>query len=446
MGTSTLLLPGLSPVCGKTVIAKFDGGLLSSDGGILMLREAEQRLRVADRLAGCIEDPRAPDQITHTLADIIRFRLLMIAAGYEDGNDANSLRVDPMFKIAHDLAPSDRELCSQSTISRLENLPDARTLLRMGSAMVDLYCASFKQVPKRIMLDIDDTFDAVHGGQQLRLFNAHYDEYGFQPIVVFDGGGRFVAAVLRPAKRPKGTEARAFLRRLLRAIRANWPMTEIMLRAGSHYCCPEVLDWCRANGLDYVLGVAPTTTLRAHIETLEASTKARFDAAPKDGKVRRFKEFLDGAASWSRVERIVARVEAGAEGLDTHFIVTNLKIRNARVLYEDVCCRRGQAENHIKSWKTHLAADRTSCSKATANQFRLFLHAGAYWLMWALRVSMPKRSVWRVAQFDTLRLRLIKVAARVVEMKTMIKIHLPTAYPAQDVLCLALTRIPRLVT
>jgi Transposase DDE domain group 1 len=446
MGTSTLLLPGLSPVCGKTVIAKFDGGLLSSDGGILMLREAEQRLRVADRLAGCIEDPRAPDQITHTLADIIRFRLLMIAAGYEDGNDANSLRVDPMFKIAHDLAPSDRELCSQSTISRLENLPDARTLLRMGSAMVDLYCASFKQVPKRIMLDIDDTFDAVHGGQQLRLFNAHYDEYGFQPIVVFDGGGRFVAAVLRPAKRPKGTEARAFLRRLLRAIRANWPMTEIMLRADSHYCCPEVLDWCRANGLDYVLGVAPTTTLRAHIETLEASTKARFDAAPKDGKVRRFKEFLDGAASWSRVERIVARVEAGAEGLDTHFIVTNLKIRNARVLYEDVYCRRGQAENHIKSWKTHLAADRTSCSKATANQFRLFLHAGAYWLMWALRVSMPKRSVWRVAQFDTLRLRLIKVAARVVEMKTMIKIHLPTAYPAQDVLCLALTRIPRLVT
>ena len=446
MGTSTLLLPGLSPVCGKTVIAKFDGGLLSSDGGILMLREAEQRLRVTDRLAGCIEDPRAPDQITHTLTDIIRFRLLMIAAGYEDGNDANSLRVDPMFKIAHDLAPSDRELCSQSTISRLENLPDVRTLLRMGSAMVDLYCASFKQVPKRIMLDIDDTFDAVHGGQQLRLFNAHYDEYGFQPIVVFDGGGRFVAAVLRPAKRPKGTEARAFLRRLLRAIRANWPKTEIMLRADSHYCCPEVLDWCRANGLDYVLGVAPTTTLRAHIETLEANTKARFDAAPKDGKVRRFKEFLDGAASWSRVERIVARVEAGAEGLDTHFIVTNLKIRNARVLYEDVYCRRGQAENHIKSWKTHLAADRTSCSKATANQFRLFLHAGAYWLMWALRVSMPKRSVWRVAQFDTLRLRLIKVAARVVEMKTMIKIHLPTAYPAQDVLCLALTRIPRLVT
>ena len=297
MNDPMLPLPGLSPVSGKTVVAKFDGGLLSSDGGVLVLREVEQRLRVADRLAACIDDPRAPDQITHTLADIIRFRLLMIAAGYEDGNDANpacaAIRCSRWRSI---FRPSDRELCSQSTISRLENLPDARALLRMGRAMVDLYCESFRQVPKRITLDIDDTFDAVHGGQQLRLFNAHYDEYGFQPIVVFDGEGRFVTAVLRPAKRPGGKEIRAFLRRLLRAIRANWPKTEILLRADSHYCGPEVLDWCRANGLDYILGVAPTTTLRRHVEGLEASTKARFEAAPKDGKVRRFKEFFDGAA------------------------------------------------------------------------------------------------------------------------------------------------------
>ena len=441
-----LPLPGLSPVGGKTIVAKFDAGLLSSDGGVLMLREVEQRLRVADRMAACIEDPRAPDQITHSLADIIRFRLLMIAAGYEDGNDASSLRDDPMFKIALDLTPSDRELCSQSTISRLENLPDARALLRMGRAMVDLYCESFHQVPKRITLDIDDTFDAVHGGQQLRLFNAHYDEYGFQPIIVFDGEGRFVTAVLRPAKRPGGKEIRAFLRRLLRAIRANWPKTEILLRADSHYCCPEVLDWCRANRIDYILGVAPTSTLQRHIESLEASTKARFAAAPKEGKARRFKEFYDGAASWSRVERVIARVEVGAEGPDTRFIVTNLKQCNARVLYEDIYCRRGQAENHIKSWKTHLAADRTSCTKAAANQLRLFLHAGSYWLMWGLRVSMPKRSMWRVAQFDTLRLRLIKIAARVVEMKTMLRVHLPTSCPGQNILRFALGRIPRLVT
>ena len=357
-----LPLPGLSSASGKPVVVKFDGGLLSSDGGVLALREVEQRLRVADRLAACMIDPRAADQITHSLADVIRFRLLMISAGYEDGNDANALRRDPMFKMALDLSPIDRELCSQSTISRLENLPDVRAVLRMGRAMVDLYCESFATVPKRITLDIDDTFDAVHGGQQLRLFNAHYDEYGFQPIVVFDGEGRFITAVLRPAKRPSGKEIKPFLRRLLRAIRAHWPNTEILLRADSHYCGPEVLDWCRANGLDYILGIAPTATLRRHVEGFEASTKARFEAAPRDGKLRRFMEFFDGAQSWSRVERIIARVEAGAEGPDTRFVVTNLSKRNARGLYEDVYCRRGQAENHIKSWKTHLAADRTSCS------------------------------------------------------------------------------------
>jgi Transposase DDE domain group 1 len=221
MTDSMLPLPGLSPVGGKTVVAKFDGGLLSSDAGILVLREVEQRLRVADRLAACMVDPSAAELITHPLAEIIRFRLLMIGAGYEDGNDASSLRSDPIFKMALDLSPSERELCSQSTISRLENLPDARSLLRMGRAMVDLYCESFQRVPKRITLDIDDTFDAVHGGQQLRLFNAHYDEYGFQPIVVFDGEGRFVTAVLRPAKRPGGKDVRAFLRRLLRSLGAG---------------------------------------------------------------------------------------------------------------------------------------------------------------------------------------------------------------------------------
>jgi len=446
MNEPMLPLLGLSPVAGKSVMAQFDGGLLSSDGGVLTLREVEKRLRIADRFAACIEDPRAPDQITHTLAEIIRFRLLMIAAGYEDGNDASALRRHPLFKMALDRAPSDRELCSQPTISRLENRPDVRSLLRIGRAMVDLYCASFGQVPKRIVLDIDDTFDAVHGGQQLRLFNAHFDEYGFQPIVVFDGEGRFVTAVLRPAKRPKGTDIRALLRRLLRAIRANWPKTEILLRGDSHYCGPQVIDWCRANGVDFIFGVAPTSTLRRHIEALDASTMARYVAAPHAGKVRRYKEFYDGAASWSRVERIIARVEAGADGTDTRFIVTSLPTRNARVLYEKVYCRRGDAENHIKSWKTHLAADRTSCTKATANQFRLFLHAGAYWLLWSLRALMPKRSPWRVAQFDTLRLRLIKIAARVVELKTMIRLHLPTACPHQAILRVVLGRIPRLVT
>jgi hypothetical protein len=168
----------------------------------LALREIERRLGVADRLAGCLKDPRAPERVWHRLAEIIRFGMLMIAAGYQDGNDADALRRDPMFKLALDRLPSDDELCSQSTISRLENLPDVRALLRLGRALIEQYCASFRQVPKRIILDVDDTFDRahgdrVHGAQQLRLFNAYHDDYGFQPkakeaspaIVVFDGEG-----------------------------------------------------------------------------------------------------------------------------------------------------------------------------------------------------------------------------------------------------------------
>jgi hypothetical protein len=436
-------LPGLSPVGGKPLVARFDGGRLSSDGGVLALREVERRLGIADRLAGCLDDPRTPEGVRHSLADIIRFRLLMIAAGYEDGIDAAALRHDPVFKLALDRLPEAGALCSQPTISRLENLPDVRALLRMGRTMVGLYCASFRQVPQRIVLDMDDTFDPVHGGQQLRLFNAYHDAYGFQPIVVFDGEGRPVAAMLRPARRPTGAEARGFLRRLVREIRGHWPRVEILIRADSHFCAPELLDFCRAARIDFALGVATSTTLRGHVAALEASTAARHAASPGEGKLRRYKAFFEGARSWSRVERIVARVEAGPQGTDTRFVATSLA-GDPRRIYEEIYCGRGQAENHIKAWKRHLAADRTSCTKATANAFRLLLHTGAYWLLWSLRSLMPKRSTWRVAQFDTLRLRLVKLAMRVVELKTRVTLHLPAACPDQAILRLVLDRLPRL--
>jgi hypothetical protein len=438
------MLPGLSPVRGREIVARFDADHMSSDGGLLALREVEQRLGIARRLAGCIRDPRDPARVAHGLDEIIRFRMLMIAAGYEDGNDADALRDDPMFKLAMERLPDDPDLCSQSTISRAENLPDARALVRVGRALVDHYCQSFRQVPRRIVLDIDDTFDAVHGGQQLRLFNAHYDEYGFQPIVVFDGDGRMISAALRPASRPSGRQIVRWLRRLIAAVRANWPRVDIMLRADSHYCAPEVLRFCRAERLDYVIGVAPTSTLRKHITSLEESTVAR--AAGANGeKLRRFKEFYDGADSWDRVERIIARVEAGPQGVDTRFIVTSLAGGSPRTIYQDIYCARGQAENHIKAWKTHLAADRTSCTRACANQMRLFLHIGAYWLMWGFRALMPRRSSWRLMQFDTLRLRLIKLAARVEVLKTKVRLHLPKAAPGQAILPMTLTRLPRLV-
>ena len=442
---TTPVLPGLSPVGGKPIEARFDGALMSSEGGLLALREVERRLGIARRLAACIRDPRAPERILHGLDEIICFRMLMIAAGYEDGIDADSLRADPMFKLAMDRLPEHGHLCSQSTISRAENLPDTRALLRMGRAMVDHHCEGFRQVPRRIVLDIDDTFDAVHGGQQLRRFNAHPDECGFQPIVVFDDEGRMVAAVLRPASRPGGRQIVAWLRRLIAAVRGNWPRVEILPRADSHHRTPEVLRLCRAQRVDYVLGVAPTATLRRHVAALEASTAARAAAAGGE-KLRRFKEFHDGAASWDRVERIIARVEAGPQGVDTRFIVTSLDGVRGRTVYQDIHCARGQAENHIKAWKTHLAADRTSCCRASANQTRLFPHLGAYWLMWRLRAAMPRRSLWRVAQFDTPRLRRVKLAARVEVLKRKVRPHLPRATPDQAIFAWALARLPRLIT
>jgi hypothetical protein len=281
MVDTTPFLPGLSPVQGKAVVARFDGGRLSSEGGLLALREIERRLGLADRLAACVNDPRAPQRVQHRLAEIIRFRMLMIAAGYEDGNDADTLRRDPMFKLALDRLPSDAELSSQSTISRLENLPNTRALLRLGRGLIEQYCASFRQVPKRIVLDVDDTFDRVHGGQQLRLFNAYHDDYGFQPIVVFDGEGRFVTALLRPGKRPGGCEIRAFLRRLVGAIRRLWPRVAILLRADSHYACPEVFDWCRANRVDWLLGLAPNAVLRRHVEALEKTHRRTLQSLPR---------------------------------------------------------------------------------------------------------------------------------------------------------------------
>ena len=349
-----------------------------------------------------------------------------------------------MFKLALERLPSDRDCARSRPSPGWRTCPTSVRCCAWRAPWSTLYCGTFRQVPRRITLDIDDTFDAVHGGQQLRLFNAHYDEYGFQPIVVFDGEGRFVTAMLRPARRPNGAEIRAFLRRLVRAIRAHWPRVEILIRADSHYCRPEVLDFCRANGSTSSSASPPPARCAAMSPAWRPAPPAgqggagRGQAAPLQGVPRRRHQLEPGRAH-HRPRR--GRPRGHRHPLRRH----QPRHGSGRSLYEDLYCRRGQAENHIKAWKTHLAADRTSCRKATANQFRLFLHAGAYWLLWTLRALMPRRSSWRVAQFDTLRVRLIKIATRVVEMKSKIMLHLPTSAPDQAVLHLALGRLPRLI-
>lgn len=428
----TLPLPGLSPVCGKPVKARFDGGRLSSDGGVLLLAEIERRLGIAERLARCLKDPRSPDRIVHGLAEMIRFRALAIAAGYPDANDCDALRRDPVFKMAVGRLPeSGVDLCSQPTMTRLENLPGPMALKRMMAAMITLFCDSFATAPRRLVLDIDDTEDKVYGGQQLSLFNAHHDSHCFMPIHIYEAiTGKPVAVFLRPGKTPSGAEVALVLRHVVRALRARWPAVEITIRGDSHYGRPEAMDWCERNRVGYVFGLAGNPVLARMVEGDIARTLNDRDAHPELDKVRRHGAFRYAANSWKVARRVIARIEVSDLGIDTRFIVTNLKGLE-HVLYEIVYCARGQAENLIKAHKLHLASDRTSCTRATANQFRLLIHTAAYWLMHGLRELAPETSPWRTAQFDTIRLGLIKVAARVTEMVTRISISLPTAFPAQ---------------
>src|SRR5918997_5350211 len=246
MGENTGVLPGLPAVAGKPVHVAFDGGRLTSDAGILLLSAVEQRLGIAERLAACLEDPRDPERVLHGLAEMIRYRALLIAAGCPDGNDCDALRSDPAFKMAVGRLPeSGSDLCSQPTISRLENLPGATALKRMMAALVELFCDSFAEVPRRIVLDIDDTADRVHGHQQLALFHAHYDGRCFLPIHIYEAiSGKPVAVVLRPGKTPDGGEVTPVLRHGIRRIRARWPKVDILVRGDSHYGQHEAMAWC----------------------------------------------------------------------------------------------------------------------------------------------------------------------------------------------------------
>src|SRR5689334_4636942 len=444
MTENTGLLPGLPAVAGKPVHVAFDGGRLTSDGGILLLSAVEQRLKIAERLAACLEDPRDPDRVRHELADMIRYRALLIAAGYPDGNDCDALKSDPAFKMAVGRLPeSGKDLCSQPTISRLENLPGATALKRMMAAMVDLFCDSFEQVPRRILLDIDDTEDRVHGGQQLSLFNAHYDSRCFLPIHIYEAiSGKPVAVILRPGKTPDGAEVARVLRHVVRAIRARWPQVEVLVRGDSHYGRHEAMSWCERNRVGYIFALAGNPVLLAKVSDLaEDAALERVESAAD--KVRRYREFRYAARTWHVERRVIARVEASARGSDSRFVVTNLA-GTPTALYETVYCARGQAENLIKAHKLHLASDRTSCSKATANQFRLLIHTAAYWLLLSLRGLAPRTSFWREAQFDTIRLCLIKVAGRVTEMVTRIKVALPSAFPYQAGFANLASRIAKL--
>ena len=447
MNDPILPLPGLSPAGGKPVVVKFDGGLLSSEGGVLAFREIERRLGVADRLAGCVVDPRAPEKVAHRLADIIRFRMLMIAAGYEtattprvfaatrvqDGDGSDALGGRAMLAI-DDLAAGE----SAGRSGAVAAGPGAdRSLLRL-----------FSGGAKRIILDLDDTFDRVHGGQQLRLFNAYYDEYGFQPIVVFDGEGRFVTAVLRPAKRPGGREIRGFLRRLLARSGPLGPGPKPVARRQPLFR-PEFSTGVGPTGWTGC-SAWPRLGVAAACRGAGGWREGRFGAAPRAAR-----------SAVSRNSTTAHRAGAGSSAsspgsrraqlipylpLDRH---QSCRRPPRRSFTRGSIARAGRPRTTSRRGRTTSPPTALPATKAEANQFRLFLHAGAYWLLWPrCAASMPKGSTWRVMQFDTL------PAAPDQDRRPRRRAENPDRDPSAVVqppsslnsFRLALDRLPRLVT
>src|SRR2546430_5227547 len=343
MPDDTILPFSFPAVHAKKVTAAFDGGRLTSNGGVMLLAMAERRLGLAEKLARVFPDRRDPTRVVHSLVDMFRARMFAICCGYEDADDLDHLRSDPAFKLACGRLPdTGRDLCSQPTLSRLENSPRLRDVIRLTYTLVDAWMDSYPCEPASITLDIDDTCDVVHGHQQLSLFNAHYDERCFLPIHIYEArSGKPVTMILREGKTPSGAEVRTVLKHVVKRIRRHWPKVHILVRGDSHYGRDEAMQWCEETpGIDYVFGFAGNDTLAAL--TREAADELATERA-LSGKerLRSFKAFRYGAKSWDKERRFVARIEATPKGLDVRYVVTSLRA-GARHLYETIYCARGE--------------------------------------------------------------------------------------------------------
>ena len=417
----------------KEVIADFEGGRITSDAGGLLLRELDQRYRIAEKAARCLHDPRDSHKIKHDLLTLVRQRLFAIAQGYEDNNDAATLAKDPAFKIMAGKAPeSDGDLASQPTLSRFENRVTAKDLRRLSDRLLDLYLKTHPGPRKVIILDMDATDDPTHGKQQLSFFHGYYEEHMYHPLLVFDGRDGFpLAAVLRPGNTHSSRGALAVLKRLIQKLRQAYPKALILFRADAGFAVPALYSYLEDQPeTRYVIGFITNNRLLAETAPLLAKAQRQYQETGE--KQRLFTSFSYQAESWDQPRRIIAKVEYTRLGANQRFVVTNLS-RNPRFVYDDIYVLRGDVENRIKELKLELKADRLSCHRFLANQFRLLLHTAAYCLFWLLRHHLQGTEL-ATAQVNTLRLKLLKIGARIRETSRRIWVHLASGYPYRDLL------------
>jgi len=429
----------LAPVEDKATLIDFDGGRLSSDGGLVLLDDPDDQLGLTQDLAAVLRDPRDPRRVNFTLHDLLKQRVLQIAAGYEDANDANTLRHDPIFKwLLGRLPESGPPLASQPTISRFENRVSRTDLDRLARMLVDHFIASYDQPPQLIVLDFDDTEDPAHGEQEQVRYDGYYGGYCFLPLHVYEGlSGRLITTIFK-AKRLSAAQMLAVLKRLVTHLRQTWPDTLIVVRGDSHFTYPEVMQWIETQAhLHYVTGLTSNAVLKRLAHEVVEQAKRAYE---RDGtKVTRFHSTRYQAATWSRSRRVVIKVEVSGQGVNTRFVVTDLEQTRTQVVYRQLYCARGQMENEIKDHKRYLKSDRTSCHRFEANQFRLVLHSAAYILLDTLRREVLKGTSWARATMETIQLRLFKLGARVHEFTDRIKISLPSSCPVAPIMRRSLT-------
>jgi hypothetical protein len=419
------------PLCRKPVWVRDDGGALTSDAGVLLLRELDERVGLTARLAGCVVDRRERSKVRHDVRSLLRQRIYQIACGYEDCNDADALRADPALKLAVGRAPQAADLASQPTLSRLENGVGRTECWRMSQALLTCYLERHCQRPPHtIVLDVDATDDETHGQQQLSFFHGYYDERCYLPLLVFaqaqgEGEQEVLGAVLRPGNVHAGHRAMAIVERVAARLRAAFPQTRIELRSDSALALPEVYARCEQLRLPYAISLPKNERLKALAEPW--LSRARAIHAEVGDKVQVFGEFAYAAETWPSERRVIVKAEVTSQGENPRFVVTNRTDLSPEALYH-FYRQRGDPENRIKELKVDLKADRLSCHHFWANQFRLLLHAAAYVLMQAMRAGLAGTEL-ACAQVTTLRLRLLKVGARVSESVRRVLVHLPSAYP-----------------
>jgi hypothetical protein len=414
----------------RTLRARFDEAPISSDGGAVLLQTLDGRLGLTKSLAAAIPDKRDARHVEHTVLDQLRQRVFGIALGYEDCNDAQALRSDPLLKVCCGREPEGEALASQPTLSRFENEATARSCYRLARALVESYFVRHPRRPaQRIVLDLDTTCDPTHGQQEFGFFNAFYDEHCYLPLLVFDQDGDLLTALLQPGK-PQGAKvAVAVLKRIIRRLRQQWPGVRILVRADSGFASPVMYRMCSTLEVDFIIGFQPNVKLKKISQRIREKARRKF--LRTDKKARLFTSIRYRAKKgWDRSWRVLIKAEHMKEGANTRYVITNLSGR-AAALYDEVYVQRAEAcENSIKDLKIALKADRLSCHRFLANQFRLLLHCTAYVLLFALH-RLAHGTELAAAQMDTLRLRLLKIACRIEQTARHVWLHFTSAYPWQ---------------